>query len=237
MWLFNRKKEDKEPAVDERVKEIKDRIELIKQEAETKGRFSLFHAQYMIDLFDRMTEYDKVEYFYDLIKGHDEKCKIPYEVGMQIDKLVSTERVYIHRTKFYLNTDNHNDPECDQLYSIMNDGLKNYGHTNAGGKVAGLPNLDLTMSPLEGIPGYINLVSSYKDNDTVIIAAFPKNVLKEDGYPVKDYSDIYDMVDNTPAVKPQYIVGALLKKDEGFWDFYYRNEIKKKENNEQRKAM
>ena len=83
------------------------------------------------------------------------------------------------------------------------------------------------MSALSGIAGFINLVSSYKDNNTVIIAVFPKEFFDENEE-IRDeslYESMYDMVDGTPAVKPKFIVGALVKKEDGKWKLYTRDEI------------
>ena len=221
----------------EKLKLIKEKALLKGQEAELNGRFSLFQSNYVTESLNKCNEYSKAEYIYDMVSDYDEKCKIPYEIGMQIDKLASVENVFVHRTNLYLDKGSNGIPDSEALYSIMNDGLKNLGHMNAGGFVRDIPSLSLTMTQLKGLSGYINLVSSYKSNDTIIIASFPKDMINEDGYPVGDPSEIYNLDDKVPKIKPEYIIGAFLKKDEGLWDFYYRDEIVKKNQEDKGKSV
>ena len=112
----------------------------------------------------------------------------------------------------------------------MNEGLKNYGHANAIGGGAfsrDIPSLTLTMTPLKGLTGYINLISSYKSNDAIIFAFFPKQLVKEDGEIVEQskYSEVYDLSQYPPKIKTEHMMGVILKKDNGFDEFYTRDEV------------
>ena len=145
-----------------------------------------------------------------------------------LDNLSESNQVFIHRTNLGLDKEIDGIPESDDLYSIMHDGLKNYGHINAvgGGAVSkNPPSLCLTMSHFKGFSGYINLLSKYMDNDTIIISSFPNDIIDNDGCARRDYSDIYDLSNDIPSVKPEYMLGALLKKNDGFWHYYSKDEI------------
>ena len=135
----------------------------------------------------------------------------------------------IHRTRLDLDTSSTGLPNNEDLYNIMNDGLMNYGHMNAvgGGAYSSTPpSLNLTMTPLSGLTGYINFIASYHGNDTVIIAAFPKELVNEDGENNNvDWNQIYDLSEYPPRVKREFIAGALLKKSSGLDEFYTRDEI------------
>lgn len=232
MGLFDRKK----------INAILEEIDAIKKDAEANGRFSFFHTQYAEDLFKRVKVYNDLKYFYDLFKEHDENYKIPYEVGMNLDKLIHEKQVFIHRTNLDMDISGPNIGNNVVLGLIMEEGLANNGHAFAVGGGAYSdepPSLGLTMSPLGDVEGYINLVSSYKDNDTIVIAAFPKEIITMDGEPTRDYSDIYDLSQYPPRVKTEYMVGAIVKKDEGLWDYYTRDEIlkAKQEKEERGRAM
>ena len=220
MGLFDRNK----------INAILTEIEKIKKEAQDNGRFSFFHTQYAEDLFKKVKIYKDLKFFYDLFKEHDENFKIPYEVGMNLDKLIHEKQVFIHRTNLDMNISGPDIGNNVLLTSIMEEGLANNGHAFAVGGGAysdDPPPLRMTMSPLGDVEGYINLVSPYKDNDTIVIAAFPKDIIDMEGEPTRNYSDIYDLSQFPPKVKTEYMVGAIIKKDEGLWDYYSRDEILK----------
>jgi hypothetical protein len=140
--------------------------------------------------------------------------------------------VFVHRTNLHLNSNEKTNgiPNNKDLYNIMHDGLKNYGHANAAGGSAFLnstPSITCTMTPLEGFAGYVNLISPYKENDAIVLACFPKDWINGDGDlkgNIKD-TDIYNFIDDVPAVKPNHILGALLKQEDGSWKFHFRDEI------------
>jgi hypothetical protein len=133
----------------------------------------------------------------------------------------------IHRTNLGFDPDESGLQQNDILENIMNDGLMNSGHLNDNGAYDKKPLLTSTLSPLTGLSGVINLISSYKDNDVTIIVAFPKRIVNAEGNIINqsDYSVVYDVSKYPPKVKPEYIVGAILKKKNGLDEFYSREEI------------
>lgn len=213
-----------------KVRLLKQKIELSKKDMHNKGKFSLFDANFVKEHLAKDLDYEAIKWIYDVITGWDKHNNIPYNVGESLDKIAEENIVMIHRTKLDLDKNKEGLEYSSKLHNIMNEGLINFGHANAVGGGAYSkepPSLTLTMTPLSGLPGYINLVSSYKENDTVIFAAFPKNLLDKDGQiiDISRYSDIYDLSEYPPRVKKEYMMGALLKKDNGLDEFYTRDEI------------
>ena len=167
-----------------KVKLVLAKIEVIKDTAEREGRFSLFHTRYARNLFAKKMSYETCERMFEIVENNDELCKIPYNVGIAIDNYIQNNRVFIHRVNLYLDKNKEGIPDSKDLYSMMVDGLENHGHANAVGGSAfsdDVPSLNLTMSPLEGFTGYVNLVNSHKGNDAIILASFPDDYFNKDG--------------------------------------------------------
>lgn len=209
---------------------LKQKIEAHKIDAHNHGRFSLFDAKFAVDSFNKTSNYDSAKSYYEIIEEWDGKCNLSYEVGISLDKLATDNTVMIHRTRLGLDTTTEGLVQNYDLFCIMNDGLKNHGHGNAIGGSAFSdtpPALTLTMTPLNGLSGYVNLLASYKANDVIIVAAFPKELVNDEGDITQgtNYHDIYDLSGSTPRVKKDYMVGAILKKDNGFDEFYLRDEV------------
>ena len=59
------------------------------------------------------------------------------------------------------------------------------------------------------------------------IDVFPKNMVNNDGQLADgvSYSDVYDLSEKYPKIKKEFMIGAILKKNNGFDEFYTRNEI------------
>lgn len=206
-----------------KIKLLKDEIDLIKENAKREGRYSLFNSRFVKEIFDnKKINYSGLRYYFDLIKEHDKNCKIPYNIGLSIDAFTEYNNIFVHRTKL-----NYENEESDELYSIMKDGLKNYGHTGvlAGGSTNINPNVTLTMTPLDGLAGYINLISSYKDNNTIVLAAFPKEIVDKEGNILTDYNEVYDNLEKEPTFKEKYMLGAFVKGNNELWDFYLKDQI------------
>lgn len=209
---------------------LKEKIEAHRTDSHNKGKFSLFDANFSIDVFSKNASYDYLKWHYEMILGWDKLCNLPYEVGISLDKLANDNTVMIHRAHLDLDTNNEGLVCNETLYSIMDEGLKNYGHMNAvGGSAFSVdpPPLTLTMTPLKGITGYINLLSSYHSNDVIVVAAFPKELVNADGEIINNPSrdKVYDLSEFPPKVRREFIVGTILKKNNGLDEFYTREEI------------
>lgn len=214
-----------------KIKLIISKIDVIKEDAKSKGRFSLFHTRWFNEKLNECISYEQIKYFYDLLKKWDGNCKIRYDVGINIDNLAHNNLFLIHRTKLYLKKGELGIPKNKDLLDIMNNGLINYGHGNARGGSAFSdypPSLRLTSTILNGITGYINLFSSYKENDCIILMCFPKNFINKEGDSVdrEYFKYVYSReINGGYQVNSKYIYGAILKNNGEFDEFYTRNEI------------
>lgn len=209
---------------------LKEKVKIRRNAAHKEGRFSLFDAKFATDAFSKSTNYEYLSMNYEMISGWDEMCNLPYGVGVSLDRLANDSIVMVHRTRLNLDMDSQGLNCNEALHNIMDEGLMNFGHMNAvggGAYSSEPPSLTLTMTPLKGISGYINLLGSYHDNDTTIIAAFPKELVDSEGYVNKNVSwdKVYDLSGDTPRVKREFMVGAILKKNNGLDEFYTRDEI------------
>ena len=222
---------------------MKLKIEEKKEKAQKTGKFSLYHTHYFENLTKKLDSYNKLQDLCDMINSWEDMCNISYEFGMALDKLINNSDyvVAIHRTNLDLNKEKSGLVLSDGLNSIMNEGLVNYGHSNAvgGGAFSNtIPSISLTMTPMSGFSGYINFISNYKNNDAVILSAFPKAKYDVDNNLISGFvdeelsivdetyvSEIYDISGSNPKIKPEYIIGAVLKKTNGLDEFYSREEI------------
>lgn len=221
---------------------LKKKVELKKETAMKNGKFSLFHTKFSNDIFNNPKSYEGLKSTYEILESWEDICNLPYNVGVSLDAFVNDPNlvVMIHRANLSLDKNISGLPNSETLQDIMENGLINYGHLNAygGSALIGVPDLALTMTSMKGLSGYINLVSSYKDNDTIIISAFPKakydengklisGLVDEDGHIVdkSKASEIYDLSKTNPQIKKEYMMGAIIKKNNGFDEFYTRDEI------------
>ena len=173
---------------------------------------------------------DGIKFICGIIDSWEGVSKIPYKLGISIDHFVEDPAltVMIHRTRLDIDGNINNVPIDDTLNSIMEKGLINYGDINAVGGSAfskEIPSLTKTMTPLEGLSGYINLISSYKDNDTIVFAGFPSNLVDKEGEIIGKPEDVYNFDTGHPAVKQEYMMGAIIKDKQGNCRFYTRDEI------------
>lgn len=206
---------------------LKQKIEAQRIDAHNKGRFSLFDTRFFADSIHKIDSYTKLNGWYETILGWEKICNLSYDVGVSLDQLANDNTVMIHRTNLGLDTNCAGLTCNESLYSIMNEGLKNYGHIISSGASSGVPALTLTMTPLKGLAGYINLLSSYHSNDAIVISAFPKELVDSTGEFVDNSScnKIYDLSVEPPKVRSEFIIGAILKKNNGLDEFYTRDEI------------
>ena len=200
------------------------KIDLIRKDAHKHGRFSMFDISSAVIKFNSDAKYEDLKRVCDILEECDKRCNLPYDIGILLDKLATDYAVMVHKTQLFLNPGEPGLDNNENLLNIMRDGLKNYGHSNQGIQSETLPDLNLTMAPLKGIEGFINLLEPYKSNDAIVIGAFPKNLIDEDGNGI-DYTEIYDLSSYPPKIKPEYIAGVILKKENGLDEFYTRDEV------------
>lgn len=208
---------------------LKKKIETEKEISKKNNRFSLFHTKIFNDYINSSNNYEALESIYNV--GNSWKGNLSYNFGISLEDFVNRDdlSVCVHRTYLGLDSESSGLPQSSVLNSIMSDGLINNGHANAFGGSAfleGYPSLSLTTTPIDGVGGYVNFIAPYKDNDATIIMAFPTEYVSKDGNIIKGNEDkIYDISNDLYYIKPEYIIGALLKKENGFDEFHLRDEI------------
>lgn len=213
--------------VQKKILLLQEKINLHRTNAHKQGRFSLFDAKFARDIFDNNKNYEYLWSLYEIIEDWDVSCNLPYDVGYSLDRLANDYTVMIHRTNLGLNKNKPGLEYNKKLLNIMEKGLMNFGHANAvsAGTSSYIIPLTLTMTSLKGLTGYINLISSYKSNDAIIIATFPKELVNDNGYLATraKYSDIYDLnAEKIPIVKKEFLTGIILKKTNKLDEFYSR---------------
>ncbi len=215
-----------------KINKIKEEIETWKNNLHNQDRFSLFDAKFAQDRLGSFNDLENYKYFSSMLFGWDKMCNLSYTFGKNLDKLANENAILIHRTNLMLDKNMSGIPSSEILYKIMKEGLRNLGHLSSGG-YSSMPALSETTTLLENIHGYINLITPYKDNDTVILLSLPKNMVNEYGDLInkEDYTKIYDVTPGYAAIKPEYILGAILKKENALDEFYSRDEIIEKHEN------
>ena len=220
-----------------KLKQLMIKVELLRKQHEANGLYSLLQTKFVQDYIDNLIKsgdvkktYLALKNFYDISLRLDSEVQIDYQVGKIIDDLVSDSNyeVFIHRTNLNLNEENYS----DNLKNIMEQGLINYGHVNALGGAAIMnvaPGIGCCATPLKGLSGYLNLLGSWHSNDSIIVMKIPSNLLNSDN----DYinaNNIYNYVDNKYYIKPEFIKGNIVRKDNKLTKFYIREEILNMEN-------
>ena len=215
-----------------KINKIKEEIETWKNNLHNQGKFSLFDAKFAQDRLESFNDLENYKYFSSMLFGWDKMCNLSYTFGKNLDKLANENAILIHRTNLMLDKNMSGIPSSEILYKIMKEGLRNLGHLSSGG-YSSMPALSETTTLLENIHGYINLITPYKDNDTVILLSLPKNMVNEEGNLInsEDYEKICDVAPGYAAIKPEYILGAILKKENALDEFYSRDEIIEKYEN------
>ena len=215
----------------EKAKLLVEKVETIKEEAKRNGRFSLFHTDCIGSRFDKNKSYDGMKYLFDLVEGWDKYCNLSYNNGISLEGFVNDPSIVVgvHRTNLNIKKDENGFPVSTGLDKIMSEGLINYGHANAygGGAFTSIPAISLTMTPLKGLEGYINLVGSYHNNDAIILAAFPRELVDDDCDIIDNSraSEIYKISTFWSTIKPEYLMGAIVKNKDGYDEFFTRDEI------------
>ena len=211
-----------------KLKKLLLKIELIKEEYRNNNKYTLLESSLMDDAIkdaltkDKKKAYTIVKLYFDTLISAQGNLNIPYELGETLDKVLNDKNVdvLIHRTNLFLNEDY----SSEALSSIMRDGLANYGHVSVlgGGTVnTDYPSLRLITTEMTGLSGYVNLLGSWHNNDSIIILKVPKGSFEEMDNP----EEIYNYTDGKYYIKPEYIVGNIARNKEGLINFKSREEI------------
>ena len=217
---------------------ISDKINTNVAQAKAEGRYSIFMFDWVLEDLNNSPKPDLRYYYYE---EYDKYCNIPIECGEVLNEYFNDPNyeLGIHRATYhYVNG------ESSELTSIMTTGVKNEGHNNAPGgahldKVPE-PYTTFTGLPTDSLSGIINLSFSYSGSNTTIIVAFPSDAVSfkaegmdvslnfvDENSPDKVYyypnGGTYE-TGGTPYVKPEYIVGAIIKNADGTNTFVTRED-------------
>ncbi len=215
---------------DKRILALKEEIEIMQNEALKKNIYSVFDfdtVRNSLQQCEQLNDFDKYSFFYEVGKNIERFNKLPIEIGEYINDLMNDPNniTAIHRT--YLGPVELIDgvPTNPYLYDISKDGLINNGHIMYGAYQE-TPSLSLTTTPLRGLGDLVNLFSSYKNNNIVIILQFPKEQVKDNLAFVnpEDSETIYRRDGSLCYIRPEYIIGAIVK-GEGQDTFYTREQF------------
>lgn len=200
------------------IKKINSYIEDCNQ----KNVYTLFDSKYSKEIFFNKLSTDKVEYFYNLIKGWDDALTVPKEVGKYLESLIDDENliVGVHRTE--IQEDLKNDIK---MKNILEQGLKNYGDLSSG-IVYNNADLSKTVSfPGNILNLMILLKSTYKFSNGGFILAFPSEITDNEGTITNDNAHlIYDKISGVNHIKPEYILGYI-DSSYGVMNFFSREKL------------
>ena len=214
--------------LDSRIAEKKEIMKKIIEKAKEDDRWSFFEFDYVQEYLvkcEKLNDYDRYEFFFDIAKGRDHDCKFKRATGLSLNAdLRDKSSIHaIHRSFLGRMEEKDGIPYNNLLVSIMTDGLINNGH-GMQGAFDKEPGLSLTTSPLTSFGELINLVSSYKGNNVVVLLKFPKEMVNEELSFIGD-NDIYIRKNNLIYINPEYIMGAIVKNRGSLDEFYTRDEI------------
>ena len=215
------------------------KVNTIRVKAKQEGRFSLFHTEFISQKIFSAKNYKTAKYIYDIVLEHDKDCNISYKTGILIDKIIQSKEfvVGIHRENLNLNSDIRGITSSKQLDDIIENGLPNSVHISSNDSSSSVPLISKVVTPIVGLAGYINLVSLDKKNDSIILLAFPKikedeagnikNGLVNESLKIVDKSktDIIYKYENKYIIRPEFILGAILSKNNGLDEFFTRDDF------------
>ena len=228
--FFSRRNRNK---LDERIveKEVEraDKIE----EAHAQGRYSFFENDFCKELFEKcmkVNDFDRYISFYNMVEGWDDTCNLSMETGQYVGHLWAEDIDMIpaiHRANLGIYEYEDGMPTNKNLTDIMTNGLINNGHAMLGVGMKEIPAPALTATPLDSFTGMINLLASYKNNNTTVILRFPRLLVNKELHFTSEEApkELYDEVEGMHVIKPDYIVGAIIKSYDGYDKFYSREEI------------
>lgn len=215
-----------DPRIISREMEIEERVE----DAIKENRYCVFCFDKLKSILDTLrlkNDYETYQKIYEMILECDEYCRMSYETGNKVNSIMNDpnyiaaiDRMFIGHIEYVEEV-----PTNTILLSIMKDGLINNGHLSSGAHVEE-PSLALTASSLTGIGDMANLFLPYKENNATILLRFPKDMVDRDLQFITPFSssEIYERKNGKIYIKPEYILGAIIKEDDQD-KFYSREQL------------
>jgi hypothetical protein len=194
--------------------------------AMAEDRYSFFEFDFSRDLLKRMerlNDYGKYEFFYNLMAGWDEVCNFDRETGEYLNSLFADPNYVTAIHRGYLGPINPNEVMANSNISdIMNLGLINNGH-GMQGVFDDIPSLSLTTTPMTSFGDLINLVGSYKDNNATVVLQFPTEEVDSD-LSFKG-EDVYVKRNGISYIDPKYVKGIIVKQENARDKYFSREEL------------
>lgn len=202
-----------------------DYIETIKQyvmEKNNHGKYSIFNSSAAKPYLDSKNK-DVIE----IILENDMDCNLPIDLGVFLDNISTDSRNVVAFSRVYIGElDKEGSVRSDEIVDIATNGLKNNGHINSSGVYQKVNSPSDCLSPLTKLSGWINLVGSYKKNNATILYSFPSEFMSDDcHFENHDPNNVYDFKDNLTYLKPEYLIGMIIKNKEGLDIFLDRNQM------------
>ncbi len=170
-------------------------------EKNSSGLFSLFETNEFARQFGEVKNKKQFAFLYTLYKANDDSHIISEELGKKLKELENDPNYCygVHRT--YMDLDG------EVIKDVVSSGINATGHSAQGAFEENAPNPSLNFTPLNGLAGYINLLSSYKDNNIAIICKFPKDKVDKDLQlrNKNDFNGVYIKTPNGYVVSPENI--------------------------------
>ena len=190
------------------------------------NKYSLFSFDIVKDYLRKaqdLDNYNAYSYLFRILYKKNSVATISLSTGEYLNNLLKNCNgvLGIHRT--YVGKIDYIDgiPTNINLSDILNNGFINNGHLSSG-VVSDNPEINLALSPFYSIDGIIFLVSSYKNNNCIILFQFPEEVVDKDLLFKIDPSDFYTSGDN--CISLEYILGVLVKEENKI-TFYDKDQI------------
>ena len=229
--LFRKKVNNK---TDDRIVALEEKVKLMIEKAISEDRFSFFEFTEVHDTLEKvasLNDYDRYEFFFDIAKVWDENFKFSRETGNYINEICKNSEddvLAIHRGNLGLIEYLNGNPKNDNVNDILTKGLINNGHAMQGAYNE-IPSLALTTTPLNGLSGLINLVASYKNNNAIVVLKFPREYVDEELSFVSEesHNKIYNKDGIISYIDPSYIMGIILKDEDGVFKIYDKDELLK----------
>jgi len=193
-----------------------------------KGLYSSFNSKDFHRYLDvNASTLDNFDMLFEVFMSID-STKISIDDAKYLESLFSNDKlsVGIHRTSLF----GQSVFESKTANSILTKGLKNMGDLSSGA-VNNRPEVNKTVSFSNFLTTLRQISGSYKGSNGAFLLSFPSNMVDSEGDIIGDsFDSIYDIVDGTPTIKPQYILGYYDVTDDGIVKFYSRDEILGKNN-------
>ena len=189
-------------------------------------RYSFFEFDYcreVLQKMERLNDFKRYEFFYNLMYGWDEVCNFDRETGEYLNSLFVDPNYVTAIHRGYLGPINPNEVMANRNISdIMNLGLINNGH-GMQGVFDDIPSLALTTTPMTSFGDLINLVGSYKDNNATVVLQFPTEEVDSDlSFKGKD---VYIKRNGINYIDPKYVKGIIVKQENARDKYFSKEEL------------